>query len=326
MISLTIRKEVWQLKEPFVISRVSMNKSFVLVVELRDGQHLGRGECEPHESDSSRSRDVEDTIEDLREKIAQGLTRDELAQLLPPGPARNAIDCALWDLEAKKTGQRAWEIAGVALCKPLITAYTICIGSPAEMAAKAVLNRDRPLLKLKLNAQLCLERVRAVREAAPNSKIIVDANEAWSYQQLVELAEPLAELNVALIEQPLPAGKDEELAHYLGPVALCADESCLDRDSLVTVKQRYQFINIKLDKTGGLTEALNLAKQAKQSGLRIMVGCMTGTSLAMAPAMLIGALAEFCDLDGPLLLKIDREPGLRYENSLVHLPQKELWG
>jgi L-alanine-DL-glutamate epimerase-like enolase superfamily enzyme len=326
MISLTIKKEVWLLDEPFVISRVSMTQSYVLVVELDDGGYVGRGECEPHESDDSYMVKVENTIENLREKIENGLTRDELNQLLPAGPARNAIDCAMWDLEAKKADMRVWELAGVDLKSPLVTAYTICIGSPEEMAEKATRHKHLDLLKLKLDSEFCLERVQAVRNAAPNPRIIVDANEAWTFKQLTQFAEPLAKLNVSLIEQPLPAGKDEELVNYLGSVPLCADESCHDRNSLIEVKERYQFINIKLDKTGGLTEALCLAEEAKTNGLRIMVGCMTGTSLAMAPAMLIGALAEFCDLDGPLLLARDRKPGLDYENSIIHIPQREVWG
>jgi len=303
-----------------------MEKSYVVVVELNDGQNIGKGECEPHESDPSFMDKITATIESLRTKIEAGMSRDELNQLLPAGPARNSIDCAMWDLEAKQKGKRAWELAGIELKQPLITAYTICISSPFEMASKAALNKHRELLKLKLDSKNALASVKAVRKAAPNPEIIVDANEAWTYQQLIQLSQPLAKLGVCLIEQPLPAGKDKELKNYNGPIPLCADESCLDRSSLGEVKERYQFINIKLDKTGGLTEALCLVDEAKKQGLRIMVGCMTGTSLAMAPAMLIGAMAEFCDLDGPLLLAKDRVPALRYENSIIHRPQKEMWG
>jgi L-alanine-DL-glutamate epimerase-like enolase superfamily enzyme len=246
--------------------------------------------------------------------------------LLPAGPARNAIDCALWDLEAKRSGQRAWHNAGIALEQSLETAYTIGLDSAEIMGAKAAKYQHRALLKLKLGHQNSLELVEAVRSQAPNSTLIVDANEAWTFEQLSELAEPLAALGVVLIEQPLPAGQDQALADYRGSVPLCADESCLDRNSLAAVKQRYSFINIKLDKTGGLTEALLLADEAKSLGLRIMVGCMTGTSLAMAPAMLIGSMAEFCDLDGPLLLAEDRSPGLVYHASNVHRPESATWG
>jgi len=326
MISLKISKEVWALKESFNISRVSMTQSYILKVELSDGEHTGRGECEPHESEPLIMDEVEQIIEGLRRKIEQGLSRAQLNTLLPAGPARNAIDCALWDLEAKQSGQRAWQLAGLALDQPLETAYTIGLGSVESMAKKAAKYKDRALLKIKLNHENNLEILQAIRAQAPDSVLIVDANEAWTFEQLTELSEPFAALGVALIEQPLPAGKDQALADYRGSVPLCADESCLDRHSLSDVKQRYSFINIKLDKTGGLTEALLLANEAKALGLRIMVGCMTGTSLAMAPAMLIGAMAEFCDLDGPLLLAEDRNPGLVYQASNVHQPQPATWG
>lgn len=326
MLSLVIKKETWSLKGSFTISRLTMYESYVLVVEISDGIQVGRGECEPHESDPSCMNVVESIIEDLRSKIENGITRSELNALLPAGPARNAIDCALWDLEAKQSGKRAWELAEVDLNSPLVTAYTICLESAEQMAAKALKHKHRKLLKLKLGAENSIQLVKAVRQQAPDTCLIVDANEAWTFEQLNELAPPLAELGVALIEQPMPAGKDQDLEHYTGPVPLCADESCLDRKSLQDVNKRYEFINIKLDKTGGLTEALLLADEAKRIGLRLMVGCMTGTSLAMAPAMIIGAMAEFCDLDGPLLLEKDRIPGLVYEDSLVCLPEVAMWG
>lgn len=326
MISLTIKKEVWPLDGSFTISRVSMTESYTLVVDLQDGAHVGRGECEPHESDPSQMEAVETIINRLRPEIEQGLTREALSSLLPAGPARNALDCALWDLEAKKAGRRAWEMAGVTMPSSLVTAYTICLETPEEMAAKSARHKDRALLKLKLGATDSLARVAAVRQAAPDARLIVDANEAWSYEELSRLADPLAQYGVELIEQPLPAGADQALENYQGPVPLCADESCLDRNSLAEVSGRYSFINIKLDKTGGLTEALKLVEAAEEKGLRIMVGCMTGTSIAMAPAMIIGAMAEFCDLDGPLLLAKDRSPGLRYEQSFVHIPDREMWG
>jgi len=326
MRTLDIKQEIWPLAEKFTISRISLVQSYVLVVEIGEGDFLGRGECEPHESDPQQMIEVESIIEGLRSVIEEGLTREALQTLLPAGPARNAIDCALWDLEAKIEGRRVWEMAEVKSSNTLVTAYTISIDSPQEMAAKAGRNKDRSLLKIKLSGEGNMERITAVRAAAPDVRLIVDANEAWTYAQLLEFSEPMAKLGVELIEQPLPAGADQELEDYFGPVPLCADESCLDRNSLVQVEKRYSFINIKLDKTGGLTEALKLAKEANSQGLKLMVGCMTGTSLAMAPAMIIGAMAEFCDLDGPLLLAKDRQPGLAFNQSMVSFPEKNLWG
>jgi len=326
MVSLTIRKVIWPLAGSFTISRISMTESYTLVVELRDGEYVGRGECEPHESDASQMEAVEAFIEDLRPLIEDGLTREELNLVLPAGPARNAIDCALWELEARKAGKRVWDLAGVIMPPSLVTAYTICLETPEEMAEKAARYKNRALLKLKLGAKDSLCRVEAVRRAAPDARFIVDANEAWSFEELTSLAEPLAHFGVELIEQPLPADTDQVLEKYRGPVPLCADESCLDRRSLSAIKGRYGYINIKLDKTGGLTEALKLVADAQSLGLGLMVGCMTGTSLAMAPAMVIGAMAEFCDLDGPLLLAKDRTPGLRYEKSVVHMPERDMWG
>ncbi|WP_321397069.1 N-acetyl-D-Glu racemase DgcA [Emcibacter sp.] len=326
MVELKIIKEVWPLAGSFNISRVNLTESYVVSVELRDGEYLGRGECEAHESDPAQMDVVEAIIEGLRPELERGIDRAVLSGLLPAGPARNALDCALWDLEAKKSGRRAWENAGVVLDKPLLTAYTIGLDTVDGMAAKAARYRHRELLKVKLNEHDSLERIRSIRQAAPDSRLIVDANEAWTFDLLTELADPFAGLGVELIEQPLPAGGDRELENYKGRVPLCADEACLDRASLSHIRGRYSYINIKLDKTGGLTEALALAKDAQAMGLGIMVGCMTGTSLAMAPAMMIGALAEFCDLDGPLLLARDRSPGLIYEDSLVHIPTSEVWG
>lgn len=326
MMSLSIKKEIWPIAGSFNISRVSVTEAYVLVVELTDGEYVGRGESEPHESDVSYMDIVEQEIEAVRADIERGISREELDKLLPAGRARNAIDCALWDLEAKKSGKRAWELAGVAMDKPLVTAYTISLNSPEEMAEQTKKYSHRDLLKLKLGEGDCLAQVRAVREAAPNTRLIVDANEAWSFDMLCEMAEPMAELGVELIEQPMPAGQDDELIKYTGPVPLCADESCIDRSSLPHAKGRYAYVNIKLDKTGGLTEALALADAALEQGFKLMVGCMTGTSLAMAPAMIIGQMSEFCDLDGPLLLAKDREDCLKYEDSVVHIPEVNVWG
>lgn len=323
---MTLRLEHWKLKQPFTTSRFSITQNTVLTVELRDGELTGRGECEPHEHDADIAREVVRRIEEIRRPIESGLTRQKLDRLLPAGPARNAIDCALWDLEAKRAGRRAWELAGVALKAPLTTAFTISLASPADMAAQAARNRDRPLLKVKLGRRESLAIVEAVRSAAHGARLIVDVNEAWTIDDLNRLADPLRKLGVELIEQPLPAGDDAALTAYQGPIPLCADESCTDTSSLATLSPGYACINIKLDKTGGLTEALRLVAAAQQRSLQIMVGCMNGTSLAIAPAMVIGAQAGLCDLDSPLLLERDREPGLRYDDSLVHAPKPELWG
>jgi L-Ala-D/L-Glu epimerase len=318
--------ESWPLKQPFSTSQFSISHSTTLTVELRAGDFIGRGECEPHEHDAAIAREVMSGLEMNRRLIEAGLSRQELALLLPAGPARNAVDCALWDLEAKRSGRRAWELAGVALDAPLTTAYTISLDRPEAMAAQAREHRDRPLLKLKLGRQDSIGIVEAVRDAVPGVRLIVDVNGAWSFEELVRAAGPLAGLGVELIEQPLPPDGDSSLAAYRGPIPLCADESCLDTDSLAALSPGYSCVNIKLDKTGGLTEALRLAATAKDRSLGIMVGCMNGTSLAIAPAMVIGALAELCDLDSPLLLARDRVPGLRYENSLIRVPAPEIWG
>jgi len=323
---MTLRMESWPLKQPFSTSQFSISRSITLTVELRDGEFTGRGECEPHEHDAGIAQEVLRGLEFNRPLIEAGISRQELDRLLPAGPARNAIDCALWDLEAKRSGRRAWELAGVALRSPLTTAYTISLHSLADMLADARSNRNRPLLKVKLGRRESLAIVEAVRCAAPDARLIVDVNGAWSFDELARSAAPLAKLGVELIEQPLPAGGDAELASYRGPVPLCADESCLDAASLPALSPGYAYVNVKLDKTGGLTEALRLAESAKEKSLRIMVGCMNGTSLAIAPAMVIGALAEICDLDSPLLLARDRAPGLRYEGSQVHIPAPDVWG
>ena len=323
---LKLRLERWPLKQPFSTSQFSITQSLALMVELRDGGLTGRGECEPHEHDAGIAQGVLHELESKRALIESGVDREETQRLLPAGPARCALDCALWDLEARRRGQRAWELAGVVLDAPLETAYTISLATPAEMAAQARENQERPLLKLKLGRQDSLAIVEAVRRAVPAARLIVDVNGAWSFDELSRAAGPLEALGVELIEQPLPAGNDAALAGYRGPVPLCADESCLDTVSLSTLSPGYAFINIKLDKTGGLTEALRLVEAAKARSLRIMVGCMNGTSLAIAPAMVIGGLAEVCDLDSPLLLARDRAPGLRYEGSRVHLPAPDVWG
>lgn len=318
--------EKWRLKAPFRTSRFCISHSNILTVELQDGDLTGRGECEPHEYDAAIIREVLNSIERFRPSIEAGMDRQDLLHCLPAGPARNAIDCALWDLAAKRTGRRAWELAGVVLDSPLTTAYTISLDSACEMARQAGDNRARPLLKLKLGKKNSLAAVEAVRRAAPEARLLVDVNGAWSIDDLNGIAPQLARLGVELIEQPLAAGEDIEISNYSGTVPLCADESCMDASSLSILSEKYSYINIKLDKTGGLTEALRVVEAARRRSFGIMVGCMTGTSLAMAPAMVIGAMADFCDLDGPLLLEKDRTPGLVYEGGLVHVPIPNLWG
>ncbi len=265
-------------------------------------------------------------IEGLRPRIEDGLDRTGLQALLPAGAARNALDCAYWDLEAKRAGRPVWQLCGLAPLDAVTTAYTLSLDTPDAMGRAAAAHAARPLLKLKLAGPDDLARVEAVRANAPETRLIVDAHEGWSLDDYVELAPKLARLGVVLIEQPLPAGQDAPLAGLQRPVPVCADESCHATESLAGIAGRYDAVNIKLDKTGGLTEALNLKQAALDQGFQIMVGCMLATSLAMAPAILIAQGAAFVDLDGPLLLKRDRPEGLRYEGSTLHPPEPALWG
>jgi len=326
MRELSLRPETWPIRGEFRISSASWTESCVLVAEIREGSHVGRGECEPHDQDPDFWRVRVAEIEPARAAIEAGCTRQELLGLLPRGPARNAIDCALFELEAKLSGKRAWELAGVAMPPALETVFTISTGRPESMAAEARPHARRSMLKLKLGADAAVACVAAVREVAPDARLIVDANQAWTLEVLSATAHSLRDLGVELIEQPLAVGADAGLENYRSPLPLCADESCLDRGSLPQLLGKYDFINVKLDKTGGLTEALLLADAAREMGFGIMVGCNVGTSLAMAPAMIVAAGAAFVDLDGPLLLARDREPGLVYTGSQVLLPSREVWG
>ena len=323
----TLRREVWPLRAAFTISRGSRTEVQVLYLRLTRGAHSGHAECMPYkhygESFDGVERQILDTVERLRESDGG---RTELQDLLAAGAARNAIDCALWDLECKQTGRRAWEVAGHAEPRPAITVETIVIDTPQQMFDSARRARARPVLKVKLDAEQVLPRLRAVREGAPNSRLVVDANEAWTLDLLTELVPQLHALGVAMIEQPLPAAADAALEGYTSAVPLCADESCHTRADLERCADRYALVNIKLDKTGGLTEALALRDAARARGLGVMVGCMLGTSLAMAPATLIADGADFVDLDGPLWMAKDREPGLVIADSRVGLPTAALWG
>ncbi len=321
-----ILRESWPIAGSFSISRGSKTSADVIVVELeRDGKR-GHGECVPYARYGETLDDTESALEAIRRNVEAGLERSALAALMPAGAARNAIDCALWDLEAKLTGVAAWRAAGLAEPEPAVTAFTISLGPPETMGAAARAANDRPLLKLKLGGGGDIERVQAVRAAAPKARLIVDANEGWSPEQVESLTPALARLGVEVIEQPLPAGKDQALAEIRSAVPLCADESFHGADELAEMAGRYQMVNIKLDKTGGLTEALRIAGEARKLGLEIMVGCMVGTSLAMAPAALLAGVAKYVDLDGPLLLARDRVPGMKYEGSVMYPPPSALWG
>lgn len=323
---LTHRVEALPIRGAFTISRGSRTETVVVVVEISDGYQIGRGESVPYARYGETPASVSAQIDSVAELIAAGGDRAVLQQAMPAGAARNAVDCALWDLEAKRAGKRAWELAGIEMPDRLTTAYTLSLDTPEKMAAAARESAHRPLLKLKLGGGEDIERVRAVRAAAPNADLIVDANEGWRPDQLSAMMRAMADIGVALIEQPLPAADDAALADVAHPVPICADESFHDRGSLAEVTGRYDFVNIKLDKTGGLTEALAVVDEAERRGLGIMVGCMLASSLSMAPATLVAARARFVDLDGPLLLARDREPGLAFEGSSMAPPAAALWG
>jgi L-Ala-D/L-Glu epimerase / N-acetyl-D-glutamate racemase len=314
--------ETWPIAGAFVISRGAKREAAVVVATVSDGTHTGRGECCPYAR-------YGETVEGVREAIAAVGTvssRTELAGRLPAGAARNAVDCALWDWEAKRAGIRAAGLAGVPPLRPVTTAYTISLGSAEEMAAKAAAARAMPLLKLKLGGAGDAVRLARIRAACPDTRLIADANEAWTPDLLPGLMAAAAEARIELIEQPLPAGADAALAEISRAVPVCADESLHTRAGLADLAARYDAVNIKLDKAGGLTEALALAAAARAAGLMIMVGCMVATSLAMAPALLLAQTADWVDLDGPLLLARDRHPGLTYDGALVYPPTPELWG
>lgn len=325
-VRLEAGEEAWPIAGRFVISRGSKTEAKVVVVTLRSGDAAGRGECVPYARYGESVESVLAQIEGARDLVESGAGRDRLQDRLPPGAARNALDCALWDLEAKQTGVRVWTRLGRPRLSPLKTAYTVSYGTPEEMGAAAAAAARRPLLKLKIGGLDDLDRVEAVRAAAPKSRLIVDGNEGLTFDQLQQSAPELARLGVQLVEQPLKAGEDQALEGWSSPVPLCADESLHSRSELDRCAGRYAVLNVKLDKTGGLTEAAALVEAARARGLGVMVGCMVATSLSMAPAMVIAQGAEFVDLDGPLLLARDREPGLRYVGSVVEPPSPDVWG
>ncbi|MEQ8665378.1 MAG: L-Ala-D/L-Glu epimerase [Rhodospirillales bacterium] len=327
MASFEARHESWPLAKPFAISRGTKTAAEVVVCEIiMDEGVLGRGECVPYARYGETVEGVIAEIESRALEIARHPDRIGLLSSMPAGAARNAIDCALWDLQAKLNRKRAWEIAGIHEPAPAVTAETISIGTPEEMAAETAAKPYAKLIKIKLDGENVVTRVAAVREAAPEARLIVDPNEGWDIDLLREVAPPLADLGVEMLEQPLPADDDDGLKDYDSPIPICADESCHTADKLGRLGGKYQIVNIKLDKTGGLTSALRLADAAHTAGFDIMVGCMVGTSLAMAPATLLTPYAKFVDLDGPLLLKQDRPDGLDFSDGLIHPPAPELWG
>ena len=319
---IDVTRDVFKLAQVFTIARGSRTEAQVLTVKLNDGQHVGWGECVPYARYDESLQSVTDEIMGLPDAFS----RFDLYDLLPAGAARNAVDCALWDLEAKRAGKPVWELAGLEAPGPEITAYTLSLDTPEAMKAQAALHAFRPLLKIKLGTPDDMPRLEAVRAGAPKSTIIVDANEGWSAEVYADLAPHLVRLGVELVEQPLPAGEDHALLGMQRPVPVCADESCHDRSSLADLKGKYDVVNIKLDKTGGLTEALALRDAAIAQGYEVMVGCMVGSSLAIAPATLVAQGASVVDLDGPLLLAEDRDEPLIFDNAGVHPPSATLWG
>ena len=319
---VTVTPETFPLAQAFTISRGSRTDAQVLTVTITDGDFTGRGECLPYPRYGETAESVSNQLEDLPERF----DRAELQALLPPGAARAAADCALWDLEAKRSGRRVWHMAGLGAPGPLVTAYTISLDTPEAMEVEAARHAHRPILKLKLGGEGDMARLEAVRRGAPATRLVVDANEGWTAEAYAALAPALVALGVAMVEQPLPAGADDALAGMARPLPVCADESCHDRASLPALSGKYDMVNIKLDKTGGLTEALALRDAARAAGYGVMVGCMVGSSLGMAPAVLLAQGAAVVDLDGPLLLSRDRDDPLRYDERGVHPPTPELWG
>lgn len=319
---ITVTPDSFALARPFTISRGSKTHAHVLTVRITRNGITGWGECVPY----SRYEESLASVTRQIESLPPSITRHELQDALPAGAARNAVDCALWDLEAKQTGKRVWQLAGLAAPVPVPVAYTLSLDEPAIMREQAALHSHRPLLKIKLGTPDDMPRLEAVREGAPKARLIIDANEGWSPEVYAELAPRLVTLGVELVEQPLPADQDDLLAEIKRPLPVCADESCHDRASLARLVGKYDYVNVKLDKTGGLTEALACRDLAATMGLGLMVGCMVGSSLAMAPAIILAQGAAFSDLDAPLLLSQDRETPIGYQGHVIFAPQAALWG
>jgi L-alanine-DL-glutamate epimerase-like enolase superfamily enzyme len=319
------REETWPLKQLFRISRGSRTEAQIVVVKVQDGGHAGYGECVPLARYNQRIASVLAQIESIQDK--KDFDRQILQELMPPGAARNALDCALWDLEAKASGKRVWEIADIPIAAQVETSFTISLDSPEKMAAAARANENLPILKLKLGGDVDdLARVQAVRSVAPSVRLLIDANESWRAEHYREIVPALKQSGIELIEQPFPASADEVLEILDHPIPVCADESCHTTADLQRLTNRYEAVNVKLDKTGGLTEALRLCEGAREKGFKILIGCMVCTSLGIAPARLMAATAQWIDLDGPLLLSRDREHIIPYENAKIGVPPRELWG
>src|SRR5205823_4885250 len=319
------QEQSWPLDKPFRISRGSRTEARVVVVTVSDGRHIGRGEAVPIRRYNQSPVSVLTQIESI--KSVRPLDRDQLQKLLPAGAARNALDCALWDLEAKISGKRAWELAKISLAHEVETSFTISLDTPAAMAAAARANAMAPILKLKLGGDdLDLARVEAVREAAPESRLLIDANESWTTDHYCKIVPSLRQFGIELIEQPFPADSDEVLETLDRPIPVCADESCHTTADLPRLTNRYEMLNLKLDKTGGLTEALLLSARARDAGFKLLIGCMVCTSLGIAPARLLARASDYVDLDGPLLLAGDRHHPVPYDNGRIGIPPRELWG
>lgn len=323
---LDIRIERFPIRGSFTISRGSKTEAQVVTVRISQGEQTGWAESVPYGRYGETLESVTSQIESIRAELEAGSGRADLARLLPAGAARNAVDCALWDLEARQQGLPAWQLAGLQEPRPVTTAYTLSLGTPDAMAEAARNAPGTDLLKLKLGGENDLDRLRAVQEAAPHARLIIDANEGWDFQTLERLAPMCADLGVVLIEQPLPAGDDHLLTRGRYPVSICADESCHTSEDIDRLADRYDAVNIKLDKTGGLTEAIRTLDRARSHNLEIMIGCMVGSSLGMAPAVLLTPYATFVDLDGPLLLDADRAPSLCYVRGQIVPAQSGLWG
>ncbi len=317
---------MWPMRGTFRISRGARTETPTVIAEVEEDGAIGKAECVPYPRYGESSDSVLAEIESVRPAIEGGMSIAALQDAVPAGAARNALDCALWDLAAKQGGKRAWEVAGIEPPPPVLSAMTLSLDTPENMAAAARASAHLPLLKLKVTGDGDLQRVTAVRGGAPDSRLIVDANEGWRPEMLDSLLPALAGLGVELVEQPLPAESDDILLGREFAIPLCADEACHTRADLDRLHGRYPMINVKLDKSGGLSEALALVREARARGFRIMVGCMVGSSLAMAPALLLTPFAEYVDLDGPLLLARDCQPGLCYDGVTVHPPEAELWG
>ena len=322
--NVTAQRQDWPIARPFTISRGTKRTAEVIVATVTDGAFSGRGECVPYSRYGETTKDIVRMIEEFRGPF----DRAELANVLPAGAARNALDCALWDLAAKRSGRAVWDLAGVPQPVDVVTALTLSLDSPAKMGDRARAERERVLLKLKLGTDSVatdIERLRAVRTNAPDARLIVDVNEGWSLAALEAFMPAALEAGVEMIEQPLAEGADADLVGFRSPVPLCADESIRDGSNLAAVAERYQAVNIKLDKTGGVTRALALAREARERDMAVVVGCMVSTSLSMAPALLLAGFARFVDLDGPQLLARDRNPGLEYNGSRLSFSE-HVWG